>query len=496
MRARMMERRLFTTTLLATGLFFSASRAHADDTSWSPKAGADPAPIPAPSTPPRPPTSTSRTQLVPEGTSPPPPPMTLPVDTAHDNAQDARAQALETRLAAAEAHIEALEAHIGWLRNLHIRGYVQPQILIQSFNTAASPNATNGVLPAGIGPNDTIAKADGTTTNGTFFRIRRARFLAEFTPSDYARAVFEIDPNLSGAAVAGTGTIARNVEATGIVPITPDIVTEYSMGIFKLPFGWEIPQSDADRPFIERSWGEQNMFPAEFDTGARVKALSTRYRFNAQLALVNGITIGEKAFAVVPDLNRGKDVVGRVNYDFGPADVGLSGYYGEGQNVDATNLRFKQFPRWATNIEAALHYTFFPTVGMTKVFAELVFAQNMDRGTKYSFAVPQIPAVITDKAQCGGAANTYCDERSFFVRLEQDITKWATAGFRFDTYSPDTAQQSDSRNTFSFLGVAHITNGLQFMAEYDYAVDDVHKAGAPAAGKKIHIGSGVLQGRF
>jgi hypothetical protein len=268
------------------------------------------------------------------------------------------------------------------------------------------------------------------------------------------------------------------------------------MGIFKLPFGYEIPQSDADRPFIERSWGEQNMFPSEFDTGARVKLLAPRQHLNAQVALVNGVTIGEKNFAVVPDLNRSKDVLGRVSYDLGLLDVGLSGYYGDGQNVDATLLRFKQFPRWAVDLEAAVHHTFVRALGETKIFTELVFAQNMDRGTKYAFAVPQIPANVSDKAQCGGAANTYCDERSFFVRLEQEVTKWAIAGFRFDTYSPDTAQQTDSRNTFSFLGVARFTKGLQFMAEYDYAEDDIHAAGKAPAGKKIHMGSGVLQGRF
>ena len=103
------------------------------------------------------------------------------------------------------------------------------------------------------------------------------------------------------------------------------------MGIFKLPFGYEILQSDADRPFIERSWGERNMYPSEFDTGARAYTTLLERKLVVQVALVNGSTIGEKTFAVLPDLNQGKDVVGRVNYDFGPVDVGVGGYYGKGR---------------------------------------------------------------------------------------------------------------------------------------------------------------------
>ena len=64
--------------------------------------------------------------------------------------------------------------------------------------------------------------------------------------------VFEIDPIPAGGPDNGTGTIARNVEAQGIARWADDVTTTFGMGIFKIPFGYEVLQSDADRPFIAR----------------------------------------------------------------------------------------------------------------------------------------------------------------------------------------------------------------------------------------------------
>ncbi len=477
-----------------------------------PGEAADPAPIPPP-TPTAPPaspptapaagaepsgtpTSTSGTLLMPPpgaaALQPLPPigEVTPPhVDT------DAAHRALEERLMESEARVQALDEKVGYFRNLRFRGYIQPQLLIQSFNDSASPNATNGVLPPGVSANQVIAKADGTTTNGTFFRLRRTRLVAEYT-TDHMRLTIDLDPNLSGGSIPGSGTIGRTVEAVGIAKLTPAITEEFAMGIFKVPFGFEVMQNDADRPFIERSWGEQNMFPAEFDTGVRTKVTALDSKLQAHAAVLNGVTIGEKTFTAVPDLNHGKDVAGRANYDFGPADVGASGYYGTGQNVDAKNLAFKQFTRWAVNMEAALHHTFLPKFGQTKLFGEITYGENMDRGTKYSFALPQIQSSIDAKAACGNRAGEACAELAYFVRLEQDITQWATAGMRFDSYTTDLSLGRNSRNAFGFLGVVHFTKGLQLMAEYDYAEDDIHAQGGSPAGKQIHLGSFVLQGRF
>jgi hypothetical protein len=205
---------------------------------------------------------------------------------------------------------------------------------------------------------------------------------------------------------------------------------------------------------------------------------------------VNGQVEGEPTFTLDPDLNEGKDTVGRVNFDYGDwFDIGASGYYGYGQVVNASELRFKQFIRWGVNGELGLHHTFSKSLGATKLFAELTFAQNLDRGVNYSFALPAIPTNIN-------APVVNLDERSIWVRVEQDFTQWTTLGVRWDQYTPDTGLSNNARDTIAVVAVAHFTPWLQAMGEFDHAIDHVHAPGTVATDKQIETVSGVLQARF
>lgn len=400
-----------------------------------------------------------------------------------------RLRMIEERLAADEKAASARKESLSWLRRFSLSGYVQPQFVWQSFNEAGSPNVTNGRLPEGIGANSVIARADGSTTNTDFFRLRRARLKAAYMPTDYARLVVELDANLSGGSNPGSGNIARQVEAIGIAHWDTETETEFGLGIFKVPIGFEVLQSHVDRPFVERSWGTLNMFPSDFDTGARAYTTFFEKKLAFQLAVVNGAMLGEKSFTLLPDMNRTKDFVGRFNYNLGPFDFGAAGYYGRGQLVDGTALRYKQYPRYAGELEVAIHKTFLPELGGTRLFAEVVIAQNMDRGLRYSFALPSMPANVNDKVRDH-------DELSYFIRVEQDITEWVTLAARFDSYTPDSAQKDDTRDTYAVAGVVHFTKGLQLNTEFDYAFDDVHPAGSTRANKEIATLSTVLQARF
>ncbi|MEO7109156.1 MAG: hypothetical protein ABI183_01855, partial [Polyangiaceae bacterium] len=417
----------FSVVGLSTLLVAASSSTNAD-AQTAQKQG-DPAPVahaqvdaspPTPVTPPAPPpwtsspTSTSGSDLVPS----------MPAPTSAGGAGDA---VLEARMADLEARLHDDERKMReeshqpwWVTHLNFTGYLQPQLLIQAFNAAASPNLQAGqsTLPQGIGANDVTANAAGTTTNKDVFRLRRARLKVEAMPNEYSKFVFEIDPSLAGAASPGSGTIARNIEAVGIARWCKDWswYTEFGMGIFKLPFDFEIVQTDADRPFIERSWGEQNMFPSEFDEGVHETTYGFKKKLRIDFAVVNGTTIGEPNFTPVPDLNKSKDVLGKANYDFGPFDVGVGAYYGQGAEVDATALKFKQFPRWAGNAHAGVHHDFVKKLGSTKLYGEIVLAKNMDRGLNYGkgIGLPAIPADITN-----GFLQDH-DERSVWIRLEQD----------------------------------------------------------------------------
>ena len=447
----------------------------------------------------------------PDPNAPPVPPGSAPAasasgDAAQIAALEQRVAAMEARLAVARRelfererqrlHREDIE-RLHWLRHFKVSGYLQPQLVWNWFSDSASPNVNAaGQLPAGINA-DSVTAVNGsnpaTTTNTSFFRLRRARLKVEFAPSDSAKFVFEIDPVPSGGPSGGIGTIARNVEAVGVVhwPGGFDMLTEFGVGIFKIPFGYEILQSDADRVFIERSWGEQNMFPGEFDTGARAYTSLLDRKLNVQLAVINGQILGEKTFALLPDLNKGKDIVGRASYNLGIATIGVSGYYGQGQLVDSTLLRFKNFQRYAFNAELMVKHRFLPSIGETRLLAEVTRGQNMDRGTKYGgTAIPTFPADV----QNGSVADL--DELAYWLRIEQDLGHRFTLAARYDYYSPNSAQGNNGRDTFAVVGVVHFTRALQLMLEYNHATDNVHKPGGQAPSKWIDTVSSVMQVRF
>jgi hypothetical protein len=460
MRARL-------SSLVAACLALTAASAHAQTAPWTNS-----------------PASASGTELLPPtGTSAAGP---VPAPSA-----DARMKELERRLAELEAENARRDQKLSWLEHVKLSGYVQAQFISQWYNTAASPNLRAGELPPGIDANDTVARADGATTNLTLFRFRRVRPKLELYPSEYAKVVIEIDPGglVGGAVPNGTGAIARNIYAVGIVPWSKDVRTEIAMGSFKVPFGYEQTQSSSLRPFIERSWMNNNFFPGAYDIGLRTETKALSNKLTVLATIVNGYTLAERYYALLPDLNKGKDVVGRANYDFGPFDLGISGLAGQGQRVDTPTLRFKQFRRWAVNLEGAIHHPFIRRLGETKVFAELTVAQNLDRGVFYDFGTPDIPADIH-------ASVDSRNERGVFVRLEQDLSRWFTLGLRYDMYTPDTQVKNDARDTYGFVGVVHFTQGLQLMLEYDYSIDNVHRRGTPAPSKEIFNFSGVLQAKF
>ena len=49
-----------------------------------------------------------------------------------------------------------------------------------------------------------------------------------------------------------------------------------SAGLMKIPFGFEVPELDVVRPFLERSTVMRALFPGEFDLWARGFASVTR----------------------------------------------------------------------------------------------------------------------------------------------------------------------------------------------------------------------------
>ena len=453
---------------------------------------------PPPRTRPMPPLSTSGTDLV--------APMVRPQMLGpREPLSSKRLRVLEARVAALEAEKknEAPGSLAYWASRLRLSAFVQPQFVAQLFNAAASPNLdpTTGALITGA--NDTFALANGDTTNSIFFRMRRARIrleadLAEWKPSGIpmVRLVFEMEPIPRTRNIVESGTILRQTEAQLVIPwkcASRDhcaLATTLAMGLMRVPFSFELLEAETSRPFAERSFGAQSMFPGEFDLGARADTHAFSNRFTMTLGVLNGRTIGEQQGSVVPDLNRGKDGVARIHYDTGAVGLGMSGYLGVGQRVDTMGLRFKQFPRWAVGADFELHHVFHEALGQTRAIFEGAIAANMDRGLVYPFALPDIP---DDLKQSVDARN----EATASLRIEQDTTKWLTWAFRFDAYTPSTRLPDNVRITGSIATVIHITRHLRFVLEYDHARDTIRPDGDSAKPfRHVSQGSAIMEARF
>lgn len=395
---------------------------------------------------------------------------------------------LEARLDADEKRVRRLEERQRALRHFKLGAFVQPQVLVQSFNAAASPNSVNGTLPTGISSNAVIAKSDGSTTNGTMFRMRRTRLRTTFETSP-ARLYVEIDPFPLGGVGPGIGTVVRDAEATGLAHWDRDFRTELTAGVFKVPGNLELRERSDVRPFIERSWANQNVFPTERDIGVHATTFAMHDRLVVDLGIVNGQRLGEPRFVAQPDLNKSKDFFGHLRYRLGFVTFGISGYVGRSQLVDSQQLRFKQFRRWWVNYELSAHQRLVRALGETRVVAELAIAQNMDTGIHYAFALPRIPANIHDEV-----ANL--DERALILRFEQDLTRWAQLAYRYDFYTTDTAIKNNARDTHAVVASVRFSPNLRWMNEIDYAIDNIHPQGTPAPSRHFFAFSSVLQAGF
>lgn len=487
--------RCFAASLLGASLALASRHAGAQTpppkpgpSDYDPAKEADPPLLPDKDPPPpTPPLSTSGTDVAAPSPGTPKPVVIEDKTAASQGDEEARAKIreLEARVALEEARTKTLEKDLGFLRNLEFQGFIQLQYRIQDVNAAASPNLINGALPAGIGPNDVIARPDGTTSNTSTFRLRRTR-LRMFHRTDVTRFFLQIDAAPIGGPQPGLGTIARNAEVTGIANWTKTLKTEVTGGLFMVPFRRELPEASLYRPFIERSWAVQNMFPTERDLGVHINTILEK-KFAFDIGILNGQRLGEPRFFAVPDLNRSKDVYAAAEATSGPATFSVHGYVGSGVVVDPQQLRVKNYPRLGVNFALQFAKTFFKDIGESRLLSEFAFTQNMDTGINYPFALPAIPTRLSDDVK-----NIH--QRSFYLRVEQDVTRWAITGFRYESYTADTSIKNNARDIYTFMAGARFSKLLRFMNEVSWAIDNVHPERGVAPSQHIFQYTGWLQG--
>jgi hypothetical protein len=384
---------------------------------------------------------------------PAPPPAPATVQAAHAaGSVDTRVAALEARLAKDEENAVAVESNVSSLRKLKFIGYVQGRYEWHQ-------NAVDGWED---------------WKNENRFSVRHGYLGARYEGT-YGEYFLQIDGNTSD------GLVLKDAEASLIEPWTP-LKIKLTIGQFKLPFGYEIGQSDADRELPERAAVITGLFVNDRDRGLRLQTKYEVLRFSA--ALVNGANLFKKDFkdkagfvqnGYVP--NGFKTVVGRLGVDLGFLVGGLSGLWGRtletGDDPGKDNWDYRTYKKYEQTRLGADLQTYFdlPGVGGLALKGEVIWARK--KNLDYS-------DLKSDPCR---------DSRNFgwIVTLVQNIGDHAGVAVRLDQYDPllsgsvpgscvDKAKKGDAVDNrdgdrLTRLGVAallHASANTKFTLSYEH----------------------------
>lgn len=345
-----------------------------------------------------------------------------------------------------------------------------------------------------------VTPGTGEPLNENRFVIRRARIRLE-TDQGLVHGMLAVDANT----IRGPQVRPWNIEASLKWPVTTryrgpaevaqsdskDAFVIVSTGLIMTPFGFDIPELERTRPFLERSTMAAELVPQSYDLGLRILG---GYRFvNYAFAIMNGDPIGERAFPG-RDPNESKDLVFRLGVsteivDGFRVDAGVSGLNGRGfhkgnapskdqlvwrdQNEDGqvqqTELQVltgspatpsQGFDRFAMGADARVHVRL-PIVGELKLRAEIIRGKNLARG---SFAADPVSA-SRDLRELGWA-----------LSATQELSQWMLLGVRYDTFDPDADAREQkpfavvpndrSFSTWAFMATLRWKKS-RLIAEYD-----------------------------
>jgi hypothetical protein len=424
-------------------------------------------------------------QPVADETPPPPPPDPAAIVDARLAAQQKTIDDLIAAQAALAAKLDAANASqqaLGDRLDTEARARADAKPVVHS----AWPQVTvGGFLQVDAAMRQSSSdqlKQSGDPLNQDRFYIRRARPKLVAT---YGRVggVLEIDINT----VSGGQVRPSAVEAT--YKATPWL--EAGLGIAKIPFGFEVGQSDRDRLFLERSNAERALFPGEYDVGARIGGAWKFLRY--AIAAQNGEPVGEKTFTL-RDPNQAKDITARAGIETKAGDVTVAGGFSfltgtgfhagtpatkdtlvwrdinEDGIVNAGEIQViagqaatpsANFDRFGIGADLELTIDFHDN-GKLVLYGEVVAAGNLDRAT-----------VIADPV----VTSRDLRELGWYVAAIHEPTPWSAVGVRFDLYDPD-ADASELRtgaiipvdqklSTFALTGALKAEHG-RLILEYDH----------------------------
>jgi len=404
-----MKRRQVRVTILAISLF-AAPAVLAQETAGV----GNPAPAPSEAAPPATPSVEPATPAAPTPATEAAAPATP--------ALDQRLSAVESKLAGTEETVGAMQASVDGFKKLKISGYVQGRYEYHQ-------DAVDGTL---------------RPKNENRFYVRHAYLGARYEGKN-AEYFLQIDGNNND------GLVLKDAEATFVDTWTP-LHLKLTLGQFKVPFGYEILQSDADRELPERSQVISNssvgLFPGDRDRGVRLQGSYEMFRLN--VALVNGASFGQKdpsnGFGVVQngyDPNGFKTVVGRVGVDLGSLVGGFSWMWGRTLDTkfglpdvtDGSKTAGKLLPdtytyfaqtRLGADVQG---YVDVPTLGGLAVKGEVIWARKTNLDYAYT------PANSCLNSQSLG----------WIVTVVQNFGQYLGLALRLDQFDPLLASTVDSK---------------------------------------------------
>ncbi len=381
-------------------------------------------------------------------------------------------------------------------RALHFSGYVQVDWVLHNQTSQSE-----------------VDYATGLPLNQDRFTLRRAH-LRVSAEREYLSGALELDANTTN----GAQIRPIDAEIAAHWPAHPDAAGRLpyftvSAGLMKIPFGFEVPELDVERPFLERSTMARAFFPGEYDLGARFRA---QYRFlDVSIAAMNGHPIGDRVFpALAPDEK--KEIIGHFggHGELAPGvalQLGVSADTGSGFHegtpttkdqlvwkddngdgiVQATEVQViagssaspsQQYHRFALGADARIALRFAPHAEFA-VRAEVVRASNLDRAVE-----------IADPVGAGHDLHEF----GWYLGVTQELTSWGLVGVRYDHYDPDQDAREQqaaqlvprdrSYSTLAFLGMFRYEDA-RLSLEYDH---NSNALGRSASGAPTTLKSDAL----
>jgi len=348
----------------------------------------------------------------------------------------------------------------------------------------------------------------GGLLNQNRFLIRRAR-LSVGRAWQYTSLELELDGNTNSGPSFGVNRAEASVfykpdQKKGSRPYA-----QLTLGMFRLPFGFELPESSSQRWYMERSQMSRALFPSEIDVGARLSGEIAAFRY--AIAVTNGEPLGERSGLGLQDPNLNKDVTfsvgarakaaeafelsGGISLNTGrgfhagqSATKGTATWIDRNENgmVDINNNELvgtpgqaattsSNFERWA--VGADLQARIRTPLGDTILLGEIIAAKNLDRAFMIADPVP---------------TNVDAREFGFYVGLLQQVTRYGLVGFRADFYDPnaDAGERRAGRSvplnnkiqTYSLVGGLTLPDRARLALQYDIIRDHLARdeRGVPA----------------